>query len=183
MAGIEDLTQDQRRALDLGSILLGNPEVAMAAKRLAKKAKPELRIPEVELEERLEAERVETDKRFEKAEQQQLQRDVAARLSFQREESTRQGLDPDEVDKRVVDEAKAGNPVNHAIARRLITLERQTAEPTGYPEGSTPPGTPIDVRPEKAVRGLFGNALRKWSSDTARDMVDGFRGRKRAPAR
>lgn len=52
---LEDLTSEQRAFLAAGELLLKNPEVAMEAKRLIKKVKPDVRFQDLETHESIEA--------------------------------------------------------------------------------------------------------------------------------
>lgn len=52
---LEDLTSEQRAYLAAGELLLKNPEVAMEAKRLIKKVKPDVRFQDLETHESIEA--------------------------------------------------------------------------------------------------------------------------------
>jgi hypothetical protein len=50
---LEDLTSEQRAYLAAGELLLKNPEVAMEAKRLIKKVKPDVRFQDLETHEQI----------------------------------------------------------------------------------------------------------------------------------
>jgi hypothetical protein len=52
---LEDLTSEQRAFLAAGELLLKNPEVAMEAKRLIKKVKPDVRFQDLETHDSIEA--------------------------------------------------------------------------------------------------------------------------------
>jgi hypothetical protein len=176
MAGLEDLSPQDQQAHRLGKLLLEkNPEIARRAKRLAKEADPALRIPEIELEDQIAAATKDSQKRIDELEQRQIATDVERRRERFRAECTEQGLDPEAVEKIVVDEK-----CSTATAIKLALAQRQTAEPTAGDVFANPPGTPIDMRPEKDVRKLAGGALRRWSADTAHAMVDQFRKTRRA---
>src|SRR4029077_9792702 len=103
--GLESLTPEQAKALQLGSLLLNtNPDIARDAKRLALKANPKLNIPELELEDRIDKATARSPEKIEELEQRLITQDVNARRELFRSDCTKQGLDPDEVEKIVVDE-------------------------------------------------------------------------------
>lgn len=52
---LEDLSADQRAYLAAGELLLKNPEVAMEAKRLIKKVKPDVRFQDLETQDSIDA--------------------------------------------------------------------------------------------------------------------------------
>jgi hypothetical protein len=183
MAGIEDLSPEDQQALRLGAVLLRkNPDVAMRAKRLAKEADSTLRIPEVELEDKITASAKETEKRVDEIEKRQIATDVAQRRATFRAECTNLDLVPEEVEKIVV--AEGCSP---STAIKLALAQRQTAEP-GAAEvvsGSDGMHSPMELRPDTEFRKLGGNlaALRRHSATIAHDMVNELRGKRRVVAR
>ena len=179
MAGIEDLSPELQQQLRLGAIMLKDPAIAREAKRLAKKADPSLRIPEIELEDQVNAVAVKNNERIDALEQQLVTERVNARHAAFRADCEKQGLDPDEVEKIVVAEK-----CSTATALKMAVMQRETAAPSA-PDVRTgnPQGAQIDMRPEADVRKLYGGALRRWSADTAAEMIDGFRKVRRAVAR
>lgn len=174
MPGIEDLTPAQAQAMRLGEILQKNPDIAMRAKRLAKEADPTLRIPEVELEDKIAQGTKDAAKRIDDLEQRQIANEVAQRREQFRAVCKEQGLDPAEVEKIVVDEkCSTGTAIKLAIASRQ-TGEASAAEVAA---GSNGQGSPIEVRPDAEWRKLGGNLaqLRRKSADVAHEMVNTFR--------
>lgn len=176
MAGLEDLSPQDQQAHRLGKLLLEkNPEIARKAKRLAKEADPALRIPEIELEDQIAAATATQEKKIQELMERQITTEANARRERFRAECREQGLVPEDVEKIVADEK-----CSPATAIKLALAQRQTAEPTAGDVFANPPGTPIDMRPEKDVRKLAGGALRRWSADMAHGMVDQFRKTRRA---
>jgi hypothetical protein len=55
MSGLEDLTAEQRAYYAAGELLLKNPEVALEAKRLIKKVKPDVRFQDLETQDSIDA--------------------------------------------------------------------------------------------------------------------------------
>lgn len=181
MAGIEDLSPQDRAALNAGKLLLqSNPDIALRTKRLLKEAKPDLRFPELEIEDRAAAAVAATDKRVEKLEADLINERVARRQTERNAEITGKGFKVADIEKIIVD-----RKCSYETALHIAELERTTAEPTAgeVQHGGNPQHTPIDMRPEKDVRKLQGNDLRRWSADLAHSMVDAFAKTRRAAAR
>ncbi|HVH70291.1 MAG TPA: hypothetical protein VNB49_04175 [Candidatus Dormibacteraeota bacterium] len=100
---LENLTPEQRAKLSFADLLLKNPDVALEAKKLAKKVNPELRFPDVEQQEAIAAatadlrkkqeemeatinkDRIERAQEAKRAELRQQGVDVAALESFMKE--------------------------------------------------------------------------------------------------
>jgi hypothetical protein len=163
----------------LGALLLKNPEIALEAKRLAKKADPTLQIPEVDIDDRIAAAAKESQKSVEKLENELVAERVARRKTERDAQITAAGFKVDDIEKIIVD-----RKCTYETALHIAELERRTSEPTTADNNfSNPPGTPIEMRPEKTWRGLFGGALRQKSADLAHDMVNQFRNTRRAGAR
>jgi hypothetical protein len=180
MPGIEDLSPADQQAHRLGVLLLKDPEVARQAKRLAKKADPSLRIPEIELEDQIEKANEKNAEKVAELEQRLIKQDVDNRRAAFRADCKEKGLDPDEVEKIVVAEK-----CSTATAIKIATMQRDTAEPTAgdVAHGGNPPHTPIDMRPDQDWRKLQGNSLRRRSATLAHEMVDQFRTQRRTAAR
>lgn len=178
--GIESLSAADQNAVRLGRLLLNtNPEVAREAKRLAKKADPNLRVPELELEDQIAASAKKSEERTAELERQLIEERVARRREEFHRQVAAEGLDVAEVEKIIVDEK-----CSPATAIKMAKLQQQTADPTAgvVAANGNAVGTPIEMRPEAEVRKLTGNTLKRWSATLAHEMVDGFRGRNRGRA-
>lgn len=174
----ENLTPAEAQALRLGSLLLQkNPDIALKAKRLAKEADPTLNIPEVDIDDRMHAVVKPALDRADKLEQELVAERVARRQTERNAQIRERGLKVEDVEKIIVDEK-----CTYETAMKIAELQARTSEPTpgDLPFRGNPPHTPIDMRPDKDVRKLQGNSLRKWSSDLAHNMVDQLRGRRTA---
>ena len=80
MAGIEDLTPQEQQQLRFGKMLLeANPDMVLEAKKLARKINPNLKIPEVDLEEKLDKERQARAELEDKIEKQRIEDRVRER--------------------------------------------------------------------------------------------------------
>lgn len=183
--GIEGLTPAQVAAVRLNEILRKDPEVWRQTQRLAKKADPTLRIPEVELEDSLAASRAENERKIAEQNERIITLEADRRREKERAQSAAEGLDPDEVETRIVEERKAGNAINHATMRKIMLLERQTADPTAgtVVHGSNPQGTPVELRPDGDWRKLQGNSLRRHSAKVAGEMINDLIKARRVAAR
>jgi hypothetical protein len=83
MASLEELTPEQRQALNLGELakkLVQTPETSAAMKRLLMKGDPKVRFPEIELEDKVGAVREETDGRIKELEQKLAKQEAERRL-------------------------------------------------------------------------------------------------------
>ena len=179
MAGIEDLTPAEQQQLRFGKMLLeANPELVMEAKKLAKKVNPNLKIPEVDLEEKLTAERVEREKLAEQIEKNRIEDRVRERELAAKKKVEDAGFTLEEIEKIVKDE-------NCSIdtALRLAQLQHESGEP-GAAEVRGFPG-PRDIRPDADWR-KFGTdigALRRHSAEIAHQGIDELLQRARAARR
>jgi hypothetical protein len=171
MAGADDLPLEQQKALRLGRLLLEtNPEIAMDAKRLAKKADPNLRLPEVELEDKMRAEAAARAEWEEKQEQRQMEERVTARRKERDREAKAAGFTPEEIEKIVVDEK-----CSFETAMKLAELQRQSAEPGAgdvYYGGRVP--QPRDMRGDPEWRKLSPAQQRLRGNEMAHQMIDDF---------
>ena len=97
MAGIEDLNAEQQKALHLGSLLLSNPEVSNKAKRLAKEVSPNLRLPEIELEDQINKLREEQTAALEQRDKELMEERVRARQAEQHNRIREAGFEPADI--------------------------------------------------------------------------------------
>lgn len=177
--GLEDLTPEQQKQLKLGEILLANPEVSKSALRLAKRAKPELRLPEIDLEDAIEAEA----KKREEWQAKQEEREINQRVEQRRREhalaAKEAGFTPEEIEKIVVDEK-----CSFETALKFAELQRETAIPgaaeTGY-GGRVPYSR--DLRPDPEWRKLSPADQRRKGTSMAHEMLDDYIRRARGQQR
>lgn len=166
---LEDLTPEQQQQLRLGNILLKNPEIALKAKRLAKEAEPSLRIPEVELDDKLNAQASATQKQVEELEKKLLNETVERRRAERARQIEAAGLTVEEVEKLVVDEA-----CTYETAMKMAKLQKETATPAAaeVAHGGVPRHAPLELRPAAEWRKLHGQGLKMESAKIAHSMVD-----------
>jgi hypothetical protein len=178
MAGIEDLSPDDRRALAAGQKLLkANPDIVHRAKKLLKEADPTLRFPELEIEERVESHVKANDKKVEELEQELIKERVTRRQSERNAEIASKGFKVADIEKIIVD-----RKCSYETAMHIAQLEQQTAEPTAgdVRHGGNAPHSPIELRPAADWRKLQGNDLRRKSAEVAGQMIDEFTRARRA---
>lgn len=156
MAGIEDLTPQQLKWLRYGELVLEakDQEVVDAAKRLARKVKPDLHLPEIDLEDKINAEKKAREEWEEKQEDKRRDEHLRQRRAEEAQKSRDAGFDPEEIEKIVIDE-KCSFPT----ALKLASAMRESAVPgpasfsSGLPLNRTQDGdinwrklTPADAR-------------------------------------
>jgi len=157
------------KTVDLYQLLIEqNPEIAEQTKRLAKQANPKLRLPEVELADKIAAQ----DKKFaELAEQRE--RDLIDQRNAERERMAAErikasGFTKEEIEKVVTEHDLRGDRMIET-AIRLKELERQQAEPGPAELGTNIPG-PRNFLPED-MRKMNSGQLRGWAHN---ELVNGF---------
>jgi hypothetical protein len=177
MAGLEDLSPKDLEAINLGRRLLSNPEARLDAFRLARKADPTLKVPELELHDSIAASEERARTREKGLEDQLMAERVARRQAERNKQITDAGLEVAAVEAIIVEEK-----CSYETAIKLALAEARSAEPTaGDVRSGNVQGSPIEIRPDQEFRkaGGFGvGALRKLSSKIAGEMIDGFRGRR-----
>lgn len=96
---LEDLTPEQRAHYAIGELLMkSNPEIALAAKKLVKQVKPEVRFPDLETHEQIAASTAELSKKQE-ALTEQLNKDRLERqIAEQRAKLRSAGVDVEELE-------------------------------------------------------------------------------------
>lgn len=176
---LENLTADELRNFQLGKLLLENPEVAVEAKRLAKKANPKLQIPEIDLQDALAAQAADFQKKLEERDHKDMEHRVAVRKRERDAQIVAAGYTVDEIEKIIVAEK-----CSYETAMKIADLQRQVAEPSAadYLSGSTP-GTPVEMRPGKDWSKLGNGDLRKKSAGIASEMINEMRKTRRQVAR
>lgn len=179
---LENLTPQEEVEHRLGKLLLqSNPEIQMEAKKLARKANPNLRLPEVDLEEKLEAERAARRELEDKIERQRIEDRVAERERKVKEQIEQAGYTLAEIEKIVKDEQLHGE-AGIATALKLAQLQREAAAP-GAAEITGNYAGPQDMRGDADLRKKSPADLRRWSNDTAHEMMNEALRRLRGSAR
>jgi hypothetical protein len=175
MAGIEDLNPAELKAFQLGRELMKNPEIHREGLRLAKKANPDLRFVEIELEDQIAASDARAREREQKLADELMAERVARRKGERDKQITDAGFTVEEIEAIIVAEK-----CSYETAMKLARAERQSADPTAADaRGGTHQGAPIEIRGDADFRkaGSFGlGALRKLSAKVAGDMINEFRG-------
>jgi len=176
---LEDLTPQQLQAFNLGKLLLENPEVAIEAKRLAKKANPKLQIPEVDIEDRLAAQRTEFQTELDRRDKEAMAERVAARKRERDRQIIEAGYKVEEIEAIIVREK-----CSYETAIKIADLERQVATPSAADVLSGGiPNIPKEMRPDKDWSKLSAGDVRKRSASIAGEMINEFRTARRQGAR
>lgn len=174
----EDLTPAQVQQLRLGQLLLEtNPEIALDAKKLARKANPNLRLPEVDLEEKLEKERTARQELEEKLERQRIEDRVTERERQAKRKIEDAGFTLEEIEKIVKDESLHGEQ-GIETAMKLARLQREAANPGGFDVGGNRT-RPMDMRGDPEWRKLSPGDMRRKAADISHSMIDEFWRRQR----
>jgi len=134
---LEDLSLDARDELALlARQLAENPATRKEFLRLTKKAKPEMVIPELEIEEHTTSRLSASDKRVEALEAQLREREIREELDKRRSRVVEKGLasrdDLDDIEKVMLDKGIT----NHEVAAEYWAFMKQAAQPT--PTGYNP---------------------------------------------
>jgi hypothetical protein len=173
MPGIEDLSPEQQKALQLGSMLLSNPEVSNKAKRLAREVQPNLRLPEIDLEDQIAKLREETGAALEQRDKELMEERVKVRRAEQDAKIREAGFEPAEIEKLIIEERFG----SYDAALKFAELRRQAAEPgpaeAGWGGRMPQPRSLVadeEWRKEYAKGGI--GALRQKSATMAHEMID-----------
>lgn len=161
---LEDLSLEARDELALlARQLAENPATRKDFLRLTKKAKPEMVIPELEIEEQTDKRVSDSNKRVEALEAQLREREVREELERRRSKVVEKGLatkdDIDEIEKVMLDKGIT----NHEAAAEYWSFMKQAAKPT--PTGYNPsPLKGFDLKtyvknPTQAARSEAAKAL------------------------
>jgi hypothetical protein len=133
MPSLEDLTSEQQaQAIRLFEFVQGNPDVAKDIRRAAKAKNPSMNAPDLDLEDRLEAQRKEFDEKLAADRKERLDALQAQRRTEAHQRIKDCGLSPDEVEKVMVDE----NIGNYDTAIKYVRAQKALAPAT--PESITP---------------------------------------------
>jgi hypothetical protein len=182
VANLDQLTPEYLgKAVDFYQLMMEqNPDIAERSKELALEANPKLRIPEVQLRKKIEAQ----DKKFEdleaKLQRQEIDRRNAERERLAAEKIKASGFTQEEIEKVVKDQDLRGEKMID-VAIRLAHLERQQAEPgPGVVAYGAASRGPRDLRPDKELRALSLPQQREWAHNQFRDGIAEILNRQRA---
>jgi hypothetical protein len=179
MAGAEGLTGVELQAYRLGQELMKNPEVHKNALRLAKQANPALRIPEIEAEQAVEAERTRATKREDELHQELIAERVARRDRELTDRCAEAGVERKRVDAIVTSEKCS---IETALKMAVLERDRADASAPEVRHGGNPPATPLDMRPAGDWKKLTPEAAARKAADLAHGMVDELAAQRRKRA-
>lgn len=171
---VEDLTPQQQQQLRLGQLLLEtNPDIALDAKKLARKADPKLRLPEVDLEEKIEKLHKENKELEDKIERQRIEDRVNAREREAKKQIEDAGFSLEEIEQIVKNEDLHGSS-GIATALKLARLQREAAAPGSFEVTGSRAGPRGDMRGDPEWRKLSPGDMRRKASEMGHQMIDDF---------
>lgn len=133
MSSLEDLSPEQQQAaLRLFAFVKQNPEIEKTIRREAKKKNPNLSAPDIELEDALARQKEEFEAKLKERDDQAIAQLQQQRRAEAHAKIKSAGLDPDEVEKAMVDESIG----NYDTAIKYVKAQKNLASPT--PESVTP---------------------------------------------
>jgi hypothetical protein len=136
---LENMSEDERNSQAL-KLLFNHPEVGKEAKRLYKKVVPAARFDDVELDDRISAEREETNKEIEVLREKIQMQEIQSRRDAQHKMVRDAGLDPNEVEKVMTDEKIS----SYETAVKYLKAQRVAAPST--PASMTPIRMPDNMK-------------------------------------
>jgi hypothetical protein len=149
MPSLEEMTPEQQKAAaDLYSFVKGNPDVEKTLRRAAKAKNPTMNAPDLDLEEALNKQKIEFEEKLAAERKERLDGIQATRRSEAHAKIREAGLDPDKVEKAMVDE----NIGNYDTAIKYLTAQNKLAPST--PHTMTPMQMP-DTKDLWADRNKF----------------------------
>jgi hypothetical protein len=133
MPSLEELTPEQQdQALKLFAFVKQNPEVEKQIRREAKKKNPNMSAPDIDLEDALAQQREDFEAKLDAERKERLDFLQVERRKEAHSKIRSAGLDPDEVEKAMVDESIG----NYDTAIRYVSAQKKLAPST--PESITP---------------------------------------------
>jgi hypothetical protein len=127
MPSLEDLTPEQQeQALRLFSFVKQNPDIEKSIRREAKRKNPNMSAPDIELEDALTKQREEFEKKLDEERNERLSLLQQERRKEAHDRIKAAGLDPEEVEKAMVDESIG----NYDTAIKYVRAQKQLAPPT-----------------------------------------------------
>jgi DNA-binding transcriptional MerR regulator len=171
----EDLSPEERKALDLGELLLKHPDVAIHndTLRLAKRANSNLRLPEIDLEDKIAAVDAARKEWEEKQEAQRISDRVEAREREVKKRIEEAGFTLEEINTLVKEEGFT--TLEQAL--KFAELKRQSALP-GITDFGRPHGA-RDLRPDVDWRKLNQQQLKEKSAEIfSQGLTDLMRARR-----
>lgn len=169
---LEDLSLEQRDELALlAQQLANNPETRKDFLRLTKKAKPDLPMPELDIEDYTEKKVSQANSRVEELERKLAEKDALSDLDKRRNALIKKGLAQDEKDIEEIEKIMLEKGItNHESAAEYWDWMKQAATPT--PSGYNPsPVAKFDLgkyykNPQGAAREEAAKALNELRKNT-----------------
>jgi hypothetical protein len=139
MASLEDMSEDERNSAVLKR-LMGHPEFGKEAKRLWKKIEPSASFPDVEMDDKLSAERESTNKEIATLREKLQMQEIEKRRDSEHAKVRDAGLDPVAVEKVMTEEKIS----SYDTAIKYVKAQQQLAPST--PSSVTPIRMPEDLK-------------------------------------
>lgn len=174
MAGLEDLSSDERAKFNLGTLvaqLMSDPKTSIQTKKLLKQGRPELSFPELDAEEAANKVRTETQTQMDELKTALRNRDARDALAEEDKKILAVGLDPKVVRKFMTDEG-----INNVdIVIELFESRQALAEPSTSQVGP--------FRFEGVTQDDLKNMWKDpvaWREQKAYEVINELRSKKRA---
>jgi nucleosome binding factor SPN SPT16 subunit len=166
MPSLEDLSEaEQAKAMALYSFVQGNPDVAKTMRKLAREKNPTMPVPDTDtLEEKFNGEIEQLREQIKKRDEESLENLKTQRRSDAHDRIRAAGLDPEEVEKKMVEEHIG----SYETAIKFVRQERELAPVT--PESITPMHLPEG-------KDLWGNK-NKFARDQAFEAINELRAKR-----
>lgn len=161
---LEDMDEDTRDDLAaLASKLANDPGTRRDFLKLAKKANPNLPIPELDMEEHVSKATESANKKIETLENRLMEKDINDRIQKARSQIVKDGLvsesDVPEVEKLMTEKKIP----DHRTAAEFFKLQKESARPT--PSAFTPNTLPVDMK-------TIGKDVNGWARREASAAID-----------
>jgi hypothetical protein len=167
---LENLTPDELAFLNIGKLLMQNQEVSREAKRLLKKAKPDVSLPDIELEDRLAAREAEITRKQTEFEERLNKDALERKIEAQRQSIRDQGIDVTALEAFM----KEHEIYSYEKAAKIFSQVNRPADPT-------PSSLMTEVKGMQGddAKKLWGNPT-EWARQTAKQALDELRGHRAA---
>jgi len=180
MASFEDMNDDAKLALArfAHTLIHRNPDIAREARKLAKKANPELRFPELETEERVNTELAARDKKIAELEAKQMEAAATQRREQKRAACIARGLDPDKVEALIIERSKQDRLIDFETAMELMEAQSQLAAASPANDQTPRRGAQPELMQDKDLwNDPSGAAMKR--THAAIDELNAFKARQR----
>lgn len=174
MAGLEDLSSDERAKFNLGALvatMLNDPALGKQTKRLLKTKNPDLSFPDLDAEDAVLASQKKTQEQMDELKTALRNREARDALKEEDAKITAVGLDPKVVRKFMTDEG-----INNVdIVIELFESRQALAEPSTSQVGPFR----FEGVTQDDLKNMWKDPV-KWREEKAYEVINELRGKKRA---